>query len=60
MKRRTESAFVLFDVTYVDGEVVEKIDQSPYGCPVVLVQVKMTTQAGSTILTGKAEVQLPG
>jgi acyl dehydratase len=46
------------DVTFVDGEVVDKIEQSPYGCPVVQVQVKMTTQNGDTILTGKAEVQL--
>jgi acyl dehydratase len=48
------------DVTYVDGEVIEKIDQSPYGMPVVRVAVKMTTQNGDTILTGKAEVQLAG
>jgi acyl dehydratase len=47
------------DVTYVDGEVIEKIEQSPYGFPLVQVQVKMTTQTGETILTGKAEVQLP-
>jgi len=47
------------DVTFVDGEVAEKIEQSPYGSPVALVQVKMTTQNGDTILTGKAEVQLP-
>ena len=47
------------DVTYVDGEVIEKIDQSPYGCPLVKVQTKMTTQDGETILKGTAEVQLP-
>lgn len=47
------------DVTYIEGEVVEKIDRSPYGCPVVQVKVKMTTQKGETILTGVAEVQLP-
>lgn len=47
------------DITYVDGEVVDKIERSVYGCPVVVVQVKMKTQNGETILTGKAEVQLP-
>ncbi|WP_428310125.1 FAS1-like dehydratase domain-containing protein [Hydrocarboniphaga sp.] len=47
------------DITYIDGEVVDKIERSVYGCPVVVVQVKMKTQNGETILTGKAEVQLP-
>lgn len=47
------------DVTYMEGEVIEKIDLSPYGMPVVRVALKMTTQNGDTILTGKAEVQLP-
>jgi len=47
------------DVTYVDGGVIEKIDQSAYGCPVVVVETKMTTQDGETILKGTAEVQLP-
>ncbi|MET0363142.1 MAG: MaoC family dehydratase N-terminal domain-containing protein [Sphingobium sp.] len=47
------------DVTYVDGEVIEKIDTSPYGFPVVKVQTRMTTQDGDTILKGTAEVQLP-
>ncbi|MDB5972176.1 MAG: acyl dehydratase [Hydrocarboniphaga sp.] len=47
------------DITYIDGEVVDKIERSPYGCPVVVVQVKMKTQNGETIVTGKAEVQLP-
>lgn len=47
------------DVTYIDGEVIEKIDTSPFGVSVARVAVKMTTQNGDTILTGKAEVQLP-
>ena len=47
------------DVTFVDGEVVEKIDNGPNGFPLVQVKVKMTTQNGDTILTGVAEVQLP-
>ncbi len=47
------------DVTYVDGEVIEKKETSEFGCPIVVVQTRMTTQNGDTILTGKAEVQLP-
>jgi hypothetical protein len=47
------------DVTFVEGQVAEKIEQSSYGSPVVQIQVKMTTQTGETILTGKVEVQLP-
>lgn len=46
------------DVTYLDGEIIEKIDVSPYGMPVVKVQAKMTTQEGEIILTGKAEVEV--
>lgn len=46
------------DVTYVDGEVVDKIDQSPYGVPVVQVKVKQTTQDGDVILSGVAEVEV--
>ncbi|MCB2072931.1 MAG: MaoC family dehydratase N-terminal domain-containing protein [Novosphingobium sp.] len=47
------------DITYVDGEIVEKIEQSAYGMPVVKVQTRMTTQDGETILKGTAEVSLP-
>ena len=47
------------DVTYLDGEVVDKIDVSPYGMSVVQVKVKQTTQEGDVILTGFAEVELP-
>jgi acyl dehydratase len=47
------------DVTWVDCEVIEKKEQSPYGVPVVTVQSKMTTQDGETILKGVAEVELP-
>lgn len=47
------------DITYVDGEVIEKIDKSPFGMPVVVVQTVMTTQTGEIILKGKAEVELP-
>ena len=47
------------DVTNIEAEVTEKLDQSPYGMPVVGVKLKMTTQNNEIILTGKAEVQLP-
>ena len=47
------------DVTYIDAEVIDRIEASPYGFPVVQVQLKMSTQNGDVILTGKAEVQLP-
>ena len=48
------------DVTYVDCEVIEKNDMSPYGMPVVKVKTTMTTQNGDIILTGTAEVSLGG
>lgn len=47
------------DVTYLDGEVVDKVTLSPYGMPVVHIKVKQTTQDGDVILTGLAEVELP-
>ena len=47
------------DITYVDGEVIEKIDKSPFGMPVAVVATTMTTQNGETILKGKAQVELP-
>ena len=47
------------DITYVDGEVVEKNDDSPFGMPVVKVQTRMTTQDGDTILKGTADISLP-
>jgi acyl dehydratase len=47
------------DVTYIDAEVIEKNELSPWGVPTVKVQLKMTTQDGETILSAKADVQLP-
>ena len=47
------------DITYLDGEVTDRIEQSPFGVPVVQVKVKQTTQEGEVILTGLAEVALP-
>ena len=47
------------DVTYIDGEVSERMEHSAYGMPIVQVKVRMVTQEGQTILTGVAEVELP-
>ncbi len=47
------------DVTFIEGEVIDKMDSSAYGCPLVQVQVNMTTQDGESVLKGIAEVQLP-
>lgn len=47
------------DVAYVDGTVVEKIENSPLGMPMVKIETKMTTQDGDVILKGTAEVSLP-
>jgi acyl dehydratase len=47
------------DVTYLDGEVVEKIDHAAFGMPVAVVKVRQTTQDGDVILSGTAEVELP-
>jgi acyl dehydratase len=46
------------DVTYIEGEVIDKLDTSAFGMPAVQVQLKMKTQDGETILSGKAEVQV--
>jgi acyl dehydratase len=47
------------DVTYIDGEVIDKIEESTQGFPLVKLQLKMSTQEGEVILSGKAEVGLP-
>ena len=46
------------DVTYVDGEVIAKQEESEFGVPVVTVQTVMTTQSGEVILKGTADVEL--
>ena len=46
------------DVTYLDGEVIEKVDASPFGMPIVKVKVKQTTQDGDVILSGIADVEI--
>lgn len=47
------------DVTFMDGEVVDKIENSPWGFPVVQVKVTMTSQDGNKVVVSTNEVQLP-
>lgn len=47
------------DVTYIEGEVVDKIENSEWGFPVVQIKVRMTNQEGATVVTSLNEVQLP-
>lgn len=47
------------DVTYIDGEIIDKRDASPYGTPVAVVRVQMTSQDGGSLVDATAEVQLP-
>jgi acyl dehydratase len=47
------------DITYIDGEIIEKRDQSPYGTPVVVVKIQMTNQDGGVLVDATAEVKLP-
>ncbi len=47
------------DVTYIDGEVIEKIDMSEWGVPLVRIKVRMTNQDGTTVVTSINEVEVP-
>ena len=47
------------DVTFIEGEVVDKIPDSLWGFPVVQVKVRMTNQAGATVVSSLNEVELP-
>lgn len=47
------------DVTFIDGEVVDKIENSEWGFPVVQIKVTMTNQDGSKVVVSTNEVQLP-
>lgn len=47
------------DVTFFDGEVVDKIENSEWGFPVVQVKVKLTDQNGKTVVSSLNEVELP-
>ena len=47
------------DVTFFDGEVVDKIEKSEWGFPVVQVKVRLSDQNGKTVVTSLNEVELP-
>jgi len=47
------------DITYFDGEVIAKNEQSPYGVPTVTVQIKLANQDGGALVHGKLDVELP-
>ncbi len=47
------------DITWIDGEIIEKLPESEFGCPIVRVQIVMTTQDGDQLLKGVADVSLP-
>jgi acyl dehydratase len=47
------------DVTFIEGEVVDKIENSQWGFPVVQVKVKMTNQADATVVSSLNEIELP-
>jgi hypothetical protein len=47
------------DVTFIEGEIVAKLENSEWGFPIVQIAVRMTDQNGKTIVTSLNEVQLP-
>jgi acyl dehydratase len=47
------------DVTFIDGEVVDKIEKPDWGFPVVQIKVRMANQDGSTLVTSLNEVEVP-
>jgi acyl dehydratase len=47
------------DVTFFDGEVVGKEENSAWGVPLVQVKVKLTNQDGGTLVSSLNEVELP-
>lgn len=47
------------DVTFIEGEVVAKIENSEWGFPVVQIQVTMANQDGVKVVTSLNEVELP-
>jgi len=47
------------DVTYVDGEVIEKQFESSWGVPLITIKLTMTNQDGVVVVDGFAEVEVP-
>lgn len=46
-------------MTFIEGEVTEKIEKSEWGVPLVRIQVQMTDQNGKIIVTSVNEVEAP-
>jgi acyl dehydratase len=46
------------DVTYIEGEVVAKLENSEWGFPIVQIAVRMANQEGKTVVTALSEVQV--
>jgi acyl dehydratase len=46
-------------VTYLDAEVMEREEQSPWGAPLVRLEVQMKNQDGGVLATGTVDVELP-
>jgi acyl dehydratase len=47
------------DVTYLEGEIAEKQEESTWGAPLVRVEVKMRDQNHKVLATGRVDVELP-
>jgi acyl dehydratase len=47
------------DVTYLEAEITERLEESAWGTPLVRLDVKMSNQDGKVLATGKADVELP-
>jgi acyl dehydratase len=47
------------DVTYLDGEVSEKLVSSEFGVPVVRIRVIMSNQDGTELAKGDVDIELP-
>ncbi|MFA7585215.1 MAG: MaoC family dehydratase N-terminal domain-containing protein [Novosphingobium sp.] len=47
------------DVTFIDGEVIDKIEHSEWGMPLVQLKVTMTNQDGNKVVVSTNEVEIP-
>ena len=47
------------DVTYFEGEITAKTEESAFGMPTVTVRVKLTNQDGAALVDATLEVELP-
>ena len=47
------------DVTYFEAEVVDKIENTAWGVPLVQIKAALTNQNGTTVVTSVNEVELP-